>query len=150
MRSALFVGFLAAATFGAKAQVVLRGDVNYWTYGSHVRVAVENITNFGDQTTDRLRYVLWASKDHWENYDRGRVIALTALPRLGAHRNFSDVNRTMHLYRPPTGWYYVTLTLAERTLDESGKVRWEIRDKVEFDGLHFFTRSSLPPFPFPF
>lgn len=149
MRIALFVGFLAAAV-GAQAQVVMRGDVNYWTSGSRVRVEVEDITNFSDQTTERLRFVLWASEDPWENFDRGRVIALKALPRLGPHRNFDDVRRTMHLYRPPTGWYYVTLTLAERTVDENGKVRWEIRDKVEFDGRHYFSRSRFPFPPFPF
>ena len=144
----LFVAlFLAAA--GAQAQVVMRGDVDFWTYGSRVRIEVEDITNLDDETTDKLRLVLWASEDPWEDYDRGRILALTALPRLGPNYNFDDVRRTTRLYRPPHGWYYVTLTLAERTVGEDGRVRWEIRDKVEFDGRYHFGPSSVPsPFPF--
>ena len=149
VRIALFVSLLlAAAAIGAKAQVLLRGDAAYWTYGSRVRIEVDDITNFNDEATDRLRLILWASEDHWENFDRGRILGLTALPRLSPHQNFDSVHRTTHLYRIPSGWYYVTLTLAERTVDENGQVRWVIRDKVEFDGRRYFGRSPLPLFPF--
>jgi hypothetical protein len=150
VRLALFVSLLLAATaIGTQAQVVMRGDVNYWTYGSRVRFEVDDITNFSDQPTDRLRLVLWASEDPWEEFDRGRVIGLMALPRLNPRQNLDDVHRTTHLYRVPSGWYYVTLVLAERTVDENGQVRWLTRDKVEFDGQRYFSRRS--PFPlFPF
>jgi len=148
MRVALVIVLLAVAAFGAKAQVVLRGDASYWIHGSDVTVEVEDITNFGDKTTERLRFVVWASKDHWENYDRGRILGLEALPRLGAHANFDGVRRTMHRYDVPNGWYYVTLTLAERIVDENGKVRWEIRDGVEFDERRYLGRSSVPVSPF--
>ena len=148
IRIALIMGFLALAALAAPAQVVMRGDVHYWISNSRVRVDVEDITNFGDQTTDRLRFVVWASEDPWEYYDRGRVLAVVALPRLGAHRNFDDVGRTMRVHRPPTGWYYVTLGLMERKVDENGQVRWVVRDKVEFRGQHYFSRSWFPDFPF--
>jgi hypothetical protein len=150
VRLALFVGLLLAGTaIGAKAQVVMRGDVDYWTYGSRVRFEVDDITNLSDQPTDRLRLILWASEDPWEDFDRGRILGLAALPRLGPNQNLDDVHRTTHLYRIPSGWYYVTLTLAERTVDENGLVRWVIRDKVEFDDRRYFSRRSpLPLFPF--
>ncbi len=133
----------------ASAQVVLRGDVDAWFYGSRVRIDVEDMTNLSDVTTDKLRFRLWASEDSWRTYDRGELIAFGSLPRLNARQNLNDFHRTLHVQRPDdSGWYYVTLTLEERTVDENGQTRWQIRDVVEFDGRRYFQRSAWFPFPF--
>ena len=145
----LVVLFVAFTAIGARAQLVMRGDINYLTAGSHIHIEMDALTNFGDQTTDRVRFRLWASEDPWRFYDRGHLIAFGRLPRLRAHENISDVHRTVHLYRPSSGWYFVTLTLEERTIDESGQIHWEIRDAVEFDGQEYFSRD-FDGWPFPF
>jgi hypothetical protein len=133
----------------AQAQVVALGDLDLWFYGSRVRIDFEDLANFSDAETDRLRFRLWASEDPWETYDRGEVISIGLLPRLQANQNLSDFHRTVHVHRPDdTGWYYLTLTIEERTFDENGQKRWHIHDVIEFDGLKFFRRSSWFPFPF--
>jgi hypothetical protein len=134
---------------GAHAQLVARGDVDLWFYGSRVRIDFEDLTNFSDAQTDRLRFRLWASEDPWRTYDRGELISIGALPRLQPNQNLSDFHRTVHVHRPDDpGWYYLTLTLEERTFDENGQKSWQIRDVVEFDGRRFFRRFSWFPFPF--
>ena len=140
---------MIGAIVGAKAQVLMGGDVDYLIHGSRARVFVEDITNFGTETTGRLRFILWASEDRWQEFDRGRLIGFALLPRLTPGRDLDKVRRTLHFDRPPTGWYYLTLTLEERVLDTEGGAHWEIRDVVEFDGQHYF-RRGWSPWPFPF
>ena len=139
---ALLVLFTAA---GASAQLLMRGDINYATYGSRVRIDVEEIANFEAEKTDRVRFRLWASEHRWTEFRRGHLIAVAPLPRIGPHETLDDVHRRVHLNRPPSGWYYVTLVLEERVVDETG-ARWEIRDVVEFDDQQYFRRNW--PFPF--
>ena len=137
------------ALTGARAQVLMDGDVDFVIYGSRVRVYVEDITNFGSETSGRLRFILWASEDRWEEFDRGRLVGFALLPRLAPQQDLDDVRRTLHFNRPPTGWYYLTLTLEERVFDTEGQPHWEIRDVVEFDDRHYF-RRGLGHWPFPF
>ena len=134
--------FLACAVPAARAQLLMRGDASYWVYRDRIRVNVEDITNYSDQTTGRLRFMVWASEDPWEYFDRGRLIAFGLLPKLLPFQNLSDVHRTMDLHKPHTGWYYITVTLEERVLTESGTMRWVIRDKIEFNEQQFFRRFS--------
>jgi hypothetical protein len=138
--------FLIATNAGA-AQVNMSGHVDYTTYGSRVRLFVEEINNLSDVTTDRLRLRLWASEDHWDPLDRGRLVAFLLLPRLYPYQHLHDVSHRVLLDIPPSGWYHVTLTLEERVIDETGK-HWELRDVVEFDGEHYFRRNFVGwPFP---
>lgn len=148
---ASLLGLLLLAVAPARAQVALLGDVDLWFYGSRVRIDFEELANFNDVATDKLRVRLWASEDHWETWDRGEVIAIGNIPRLQPDRVRHDFHRTLHVHRPnDSDWYYLTLTLEERTFDESGTKRWEIRDVIEFDGRKYFRRSGWSPFPFPF
>lgn len=146
--AALTLLLLACAAPAVQAQVVLRGNASYRIYGDRVRVSVEDLTNLGATTTGRLRLMVWASEDPWEYFDPGNLIAFSLLPRLGPYQNYSDVRRTMSLHKPSTGWYYITVTLEERVLQD-GVYRWVIRDKVEFDDqAYFWRRPSGWPFPF--
>jgi hypothetical protein len=150
LKIVLLAGLLTlSAAFAGKAQVLMSGDVDFQVYGSRIRIFVEDITNLGDETTDRLRFRVWGTKDRDDHFSEGRIFAVGLIPRIFPHRDLDDVRRTLHLFRPSTGWYYVTLTLEERTFDEEGQVHWEVRDVVEFDGLHYFSRSR-DYFPFPF
>jgi hypothetical protein len=144
-------GLLLLAVIPVRAQVALLGDVDLRFYGSRARIDFDELANFGDVATEKLRVRLWASEDHWETWDRGEVIAIGAIPRLQPDRVRHDFHRTLHVHRPDdSGWYYLTLTLEERTFDESGKKSWEIQDIIEFDGRKYFHRSSRFPLPFPF
>ena len=146
----LAVLLTVSAALAGKAQVLMSGDVDFRVYNSRIRLFVENITNLGDETTDRLRLRVWGTKDRDDHFSEGRLLAVGLIPRVFPHDTFHDLRRTLHVFRPPTGWYYVTLTLEERTFDDEGQVHWELRDVVEFDGLQYFSRSGHDHFPFPF
>src|SRR5690348_5834337 len=118
--SAIALLFVAWVAPSAQAQLVLRGDASYWVRGDRMRVNIEDITNYSDQTSGRLALMVWASKDPWESFDRGRLIGWTSIPRLLPNQNLSDVHRTITINRPSTGWYYITVTLEERVRTESG------------------------------
>jgi hypothetical protein len=134
---------------GARAQVLMSGDVYYVSQGSRISIFAEEITNVGAETTDRLRFRLWASKHHhWSQYNRGHLIAFTLLPRLFPYEVWHDVHPRIGLHRPSNGWYYVTLTLEERVVDARG-THWEFRDVIAFDGQTYFRRDFVGwPFPF--
>ena len=145
---ALLAGWFLCTGGAAAAQVQMSGHVDYTTYGSRVRIYVEELNNLSDVTTDRLRLRLWASEDNWNQFDRGRLIAFALLPKLRPFETRHDLHPRVHLDIPPNGWYHVTLTVEERVVDEAGK-HWELRDVVEFDGEHYFRRNFVGwPFPF--
>lgn len=124
------------------------GYIDYETYGSRMLIFIEELQNYSDVATDRLRLRLWASEDRWRPTRRGRMLAFSLLPRLlpFEDRDFIELDRPWR--RPPSGWYYVTITVEERVIDEGGNRTWEIRDAIEFDDRHYFRRSVWPPFPF--
>ncbi len=136
--------FLATA-IGAKAQVLMHGHVWYQFFDSSVNIYIEDVTNFGEVTTDRLRLRLWASDNHWKPEHPGRVLATTRLQKLKAHNDHDYVRRNTHLHRPSTGWYYVTLTLEERVVAEDGAKHWEIRDVIEFEGEDYIREHVFNP-----
>ena len=141
--------FLACAVPAARAQLLMRGEASYLVYRDRSRVNVEDITNYTDQTTGRLRFMVWASENPWDYYDRGRLIAFVLLPRLLPYQNISDVHRTMGLNKPHTGWYYLTVTLEEQVRTESGTLRFVIRDRLEFNERQYLWRAG-DGWPFPF
>jgi hypothetical protein len=123
---------LFVTVFGAQAQVVMRGDVDFSIRRSRIRIDIDDLTNFNDVRTDRLRFRVWASEHHWTDYRPGHLIALGGLPRLQAHQNRHNVHNTVHLHYPDTDWYHITVTVEERVVSDSGTT-WEIRDAIEFD-----------------
>jgi hypothetical protein len=137
----LFITALALTT-KADAQILMRGDIDYFLSGRHIRVEIDDITNFNETPTDRLRLRVYAVEedDNWSVSRPGRPIAVRALPSLDANENRSHIRRTDHIRIPSTGWYYIVIALEERATDEFGQKIWEIRDAVEFDDLHFFRR----------
>ena len=142
----LGAALLFATTLGARAQVVMRGYIGFDIFRSDVVIYVENIANFGDTTTDRLRLRLWASDDHWTPQHPGRVLAVARVQKLKAGRDHDYVDREAHFSRPDTGWYRVALTLEERVIAEDGTQTWELRDAVEFYGEYFFREHTFNPF----
>ena len=140
--TALALLFIVCAVPAAQAQLLMRGDASYWVRGDRIRINIEDITNFSDETSGRLALMVWASEDPWETFDHGQLIAYSLLPKLLPNQNLSDVRRTMAFHKPRTGWYYITVTLQERVRTESGTLRWVIRDKIEFNEQQFFRRFS--------
>jgi hypothetical protein len=140
------IGLLLVAAIGARAQVLMDGYIGYDAFRSDVIIYVEDITNFGDTTTERLRLRLWASEDRWTEEYPGRVLAVARLPKIRAHRDLDRVHRDVHLSRPDTGWYYVTLTLEERVIAEDGTQSWVLHDVVEFSGQRYFREHYFNPF----
>src|SRR5688572_4227954 len=141
----LGAALLLATTLVTKAQVLIHGHVGYEFFRSSVNIYVEDITNFGDVTTDRLRLRLWASEHNWTPEHPGRMLTTTRLPKLKPQHDHDYVRRNTHLNRPPSGWYHVTLTLEERVFAEDGSHYWEIRDVVEFEGERYIRDDSFHP-----
>jgi hypothetical protein len=150
LRPAFSLLLLAFAVINVKAaDVVIRNDVDFALHSSRVTVWIEDLTNFSDERSGRLRWRLWASEDRWDPEVKGHLLSLATLRPLGAHTNREDVRRTRHLRRPhDSDDYYVTLTLEERVRDEDGNSHWEIRDTVEFDDRVYISESSFHFFPF--
>jgi hypothetical protein len=140
------VGLMMCGGSAARAQVLMRGDIDYATSGSRIRIFIEDITNFGSETTDRLRLRMFASRHHWQPTRPGRLIAFSLFPRLLPLEDREDILLSRPFRRPPSDWYYVTLTLEERTFDESGQVRWEIRDAVSFGQQYISNFDDFFPF----
>jgi hypothetical protein len=136
---------LLVMAISARAQVLMDGYIGYQFFDSSVNIYVEDVTNFGDVTTDRLRLRLWASEHSWSEEHPGRVLATTRLQKIKSHRDLDHVRRNTHLDRPSTDWYHVTLTLEERVVAEDGAHHWEIRDVVKFEGEDYIREHSFNP-----
>jgi len=147
-RFLLLVSLLLGVSFLRGAEVRMNGYIDYQPAGSRMLIFIKELQNYSDETTDRLRLRMWASEHHWRANRRGRMIAFSLLPRLFPFEDQHDIDLNRPWRRPPNGWYYVTLTVEERTVDEGGNVKWVFRDIVEFDDRHYFRRDVWPPFPF--
>lgn len=137
---------LLATAISARAQVLMDGYIDYQIFDSSVTIYVEDITNFGDATTDRLRLRLWASEHRWAPEQPGRVLATTRLQKIRAHHDIDYVHRNTSLHRPSSDWYHITLTLEERVFAEDGTVYWELRDVVEFEDEDYIREHTFNPF----
>lgn len=142
---------LAAALFGgvaaARAQVQFDGDVRFSMVGSRLHVYIEELENLGPEVTEKLRIRVWANDDHWSESDRGRLLGMARLPRVAANDDKDDLWRKMKLHRPDSDWYYVTVVLEERVVDDTGTVRWEVRDWRESDDRVFIRDTWFPFIP---
>ena len=150
--SRLFIALVLTASVlvfaqGARAQVQMDGQVWFSMVGSRLTVFIEELENLSDSTTDRLRMKVWASEDHWSASDQGYFLGAATLPRIAAHGDRDNQRRSMKLHRPDTDWYYVTVVIEERVVDESGQARWEIRDWRESDNRVLITSKRVPLFP---
>lgn len=128
---------LVAAFNTAPAQVLMRGDVDVWSSGSRLWVYVEKLENMGDAQTELLRFRVWATEHHWGAPGRKKIIGANLFGRLNPGQDRWDVRRAMHIHRPDRGWWYITVTLEERSYDENGRRIWLIRDVAEFDEVYF-------------
>jgi hypothetical protein len=145
----LFLLLLMAVLLGsvapARAQVLMRGNLDYVTSLNRVRIYIEDITNFGPERTDRLRLRMFASKEHWREDRPGRLIAYSLFPRLYPGEDREDVVLSRPLRRPhDDDWYYVTLILEERMFDEERRAHWVIQDQVSFGQDYFYDESPFP------
>jgi hypothetical protein len=129
------------------AEIFMDGHIDFAVSGSRMHIFIEDITNFSDTRTDRLRIRMWASEDRWHPDRKGRLLTFTRIARLGPFGDFDDVNLSRPWHRPPPDLYYVTITLEERTFNEEGVAEWVIRDAVEFNDRFYFSDWDWP-FPF--
>lgn len=141
----LLVAVLLGSSAPARAEVLMRGHLDYATSPSRIKIYIEDITNFGTETTGRLRLRMFASEDHWREDRPGRLIAFSLFPRLYPGEDREDIVFSRPLRRPSDdGWYYVTLVLEERTFDEEGHAHWVIQDVVSFGEDYFYDDSPFP------
>jgi GT2 family glycosyltransferase len=134
----------------ANAQVLMGGHIDYEIWGSRIYVYIEDITNFSEERTGRLRWRMWASEDPWRPERKGYMLTFRPVGRLGPAADHDDLDFSRPWHRPPSGWYYVTFTLEERTFDENGAVLWVLRDAIEFDNRRYFSRWDDDDWPWPF
>jgi hypothetical protein len=140
----LSCSLLCAAICIAQAQPDLSGYTRYTIDGSRIHIEIGELSNPSDARTERLRVRMWASEDDWHWDQKGWQITIAALPRLKPLAELYGVDVSARLHYPPEGWYYVAMTLEERTFDENGARRWVIRDVVLSDYRYYFEKSDSP------
>lgn len=137
---------LAIGLTAAKAQIYFR-DADLWFTYSRTRIELEDLQNLGTNTTGKLRVVLYATEDEWNDTSHREVVARAAIARLGPGQLRDYIRKTVHTHRPDDpGWYWLTLTLQERVLGEDGKYHWVIRDYLEFDDRVYFAPRLIDIF----
>lgn len=142
MKRLCFVVLLtvAAGLFtNARAQVLMRGDADWWTWGDRLYMEVDRITNFDDTPTDELRLRLVATLNRWQEWREGFTLGQRAIRPLDANENRVGVRRKAKFHLPDHGdWYYVTLVLEKRVTGGRGPTAWDPVDAIEFDGQYWF------------
>ena len=128
----------------ALAQPDVSGYTRYTIDGSRIHISIGELSNPSDTRTERLRVRMWASEEDWQPDRKGRQITIAMLPPLKPLAELYGVDVSARLHYPPEGWYYVAMTLEERTLDENGTRRWVIRDVVLSDYRYYFEKSDSP------
>lgn len=149
MKRLLLLLLLAASLGAAHAQIRI-DDASLRLSYSRVRMEVEDLQNFGTNTTGKLRIVLFATDDEWDDTNDRKALATFAVKRLQPAQYRHDVHKTVHMRRPDHwGWYWLTVAVQERATDSNGTLRWITRDYVEFDRpVYFAPRSHEAPWPF--
>lgn len=120
---------------GYNGDVSMSGFTSWSSRGSRVTFSVEDISNdreFGRSGSLRLR--LWATTTPYDGDSiYGYVLGTKKLKPLYAGYYYGNLVRTTGFRRPPSGYYYTTMTLEEFTI--SG---WVIIDYVTFSGYTRF------------
>ena len=129
----------------AQAQVQMDGNVSYFLFGSKVTVYMEEVQNLSDTKTGTLRIRVYATTDHWDQLERGHLLGSDSLPRLRANSDRFHLRRSMRLHRPDPDWYYVTVVVEERVVDETGS-HWVFRDSRESSDRMLIARTAFPFF----
>lgn len=149
MKQLLFLLLFAASLGAARAQIRI-DDAELSLRSSRVRMEVEDLQNFGTNTTGKLRIVLFATDDEWDDTNDRKALAKFAVKRLQPGQYRHDVHKTVHMRRPDHwGWYWLTVAVQERARDANGTLRWITRDFIAFDRAVYFASSSHEaPWPF--
>jgi hypothetical protein len=122
----------------ARAQVLMRGDADWWTFDDRLYMEVDHITNFDDTPTGELRLRLVATLNRWRDWREGFTLGRRAIRPLDANENRVGIRRKAKLHLPDRrDWYYVTLVLEKRIADGRGPAVWEPLDAIEFDGQYW-------------
>ena len=130
----VFAGFLTSA----RAQVLLRGDADWWTWDDRVYMEVDHVTNFNDTPTGELRLRLVATLNSYRDWRTGFTLGRREIKPLDANENRTGVRRKARLHLPDRhDYYYVTLVLEERVANDDGTSSWQARDAIEFDGQYW-------------
>ena len=138
MKRLLLLLGLVLGLNAAEAQIYF-GDAELRLNYSRARIELEDLQNFGTNTTGQLRVVLYATEDEWDDTHHREAVAYFPLPRLEPGQLRRHLRKTVRVHRPDDGgWYWLTLTVQERALDEHGRYRWFIRDHIEFDHRFYF------------
>lgn len=138
MKRLMLLLVLTLGLGAARAQIYLNDAELLWLNNTRARIELEGLRNFGTNATGKLRAVLFVTEDQWDDTLHRRVIGGYALARLKPGQFRSHLRKTVHLNRPPGGWYWLTVAVQERALDEDGKYRWFTRDHIEFDDRVYF------------
>jgi hypothetical protein len=112
--------------------------------GRRVRLHGYNITNNEEFRTGRLRMRLWATDVPWDSTDFGYILGRTPMLRsLPPNSYYDHISRRVRFRRPPSGYYYLTMSLEERLLNDFGNYEWFIVDHIEFNGLYYFYQYTV-------
>jgi hypothetical protein len=115
--------------------IALAGPESWNTSGSYVNINVGQVTNNNATgTSGSLRLRLWATSGSYSGGTiNGYVLGTRNLNPLPAGYHYSNITGYVSLHRPPSGYYFTTITLEQYTT--SG---WYISDYVTFSGTSHF------------
>jgi hypothetical protein len=117
---ALFM-MLFSTTASAKS-VYFDGYTSYNRYGNNITLRADYVRNTRNARTGTLKLQLWATRYKYRGgYINGYIVGQSTLGELYANRYYRNVSRTVRFRRPPPGYYYMTLVLAEYRYDGTYK-----------------------------
>jgi len=119
---------------GAK-DLALVGNVSYTISGTSIAIKADKVANYrSGGTSGTLRLEVWATSSPYSGGKiTGYVMGTSVLGVLKGGYNFPSVNKSATFTSPPSGSYYITMTLEEYTA--SGYV---IVDYANFSGTKQF------------
>lgn len=129
-------GYGAVDDLGTTGDVGFAGDVSWLAGNGRVKIYTEQMLNQrGSGRSGYLRIRLWATATPYagEALLQGYPMATRGVGRLAGGGSFSFFSRSAIFRPPPTGEYYVTMTLEE--LVPGG---WNIVDYVTFPDTSIF------------
>ncbi len=128
-------GYGAVDDLGTNGDVGFAGDVSWLAGNGRVKIYAEQMLNQRDRRSGTLRIRLWATTTPYagEAILQGYPMATRGVGRLYSGSSISLFSRSALFRPPPSGEYYVTMTLEEYV--PGG---WNIVDYVTFGGTSIF------------
>lgn len=145
---ALLLNLIVVSNLSAQ-QIAMSGTIGYERLGKSVTLSASRIDNFGvsGSISGTLALQLWGTNaPYYGGTLGGYKLAEINLGRLFGGNYFGNISQMVNFSEPPTGYYNVTLVLAEWNGYEYLVVDWFNFTNIQnFGGLPPYTPPPAPP-----